>query len=424
MERNKTYRQIRKFIGHYMERYKTNRQSRKFIGYYMERNKTYRQIRKFISYYMERNKTYRQIRHNFSGKDTKEDIMKEQTRHDLSKKDPKKRLVKVSDTASHDNFVLIVGYFRGGSTMTLDVLSTAENNFHVFEPINFLSFDTYENTAITFLNGSSRLLDKTTELPTVQAEMLANWFNCRLSDINLSDLRSSNLQYHSRSTQEYYQCQRRSNISSCIRRLVEVCKQMKNKILKVVRLRMETIELLLKRLPNLKIIHLVRDPRGILNSLMRSKLIGVNDFESKASDICNAILSDIKSTTRLKTLYPNTIFLLKYEALVKNPTAIFKRIFNFTKLNYSQKVEMFIQSHLLGHSSRGNNAFLTKSGNGNMIASNWRKTIQPDEVVEINKLCRTVFETLGYQEVSHKTLQDGNESLQRVPFLKHIFDEY
>ncbi|XP_052089666.1 carbohydrate sulfotransferase 5-like isoform X2 [Mytilus californianus] len=379
----------------------------------------------FMDVLVDRNKTYRQIQHtlhNFSGKDTKEDSVKEQTRHDFSKQDQKRHLVK--DTAAHDNFVLIVGYFRGGSTMTLDVLSTTENSFYVFEPINFLSFDTYENTAITFLNGSSRLLDKIMELPAVQADMLANWFNCRLSDINLSDLRSSNLQYHSRMTREYYQCQRRSNISSCIGHLVEVCKQMKNKILKVVRLRMETTELLLNTLPNLKIIHLVRDPRGILNSLMRAKLIGVNDFKSKASEICNDILSDIKSTTKLKTLYPNTIFLLKYEALVKNPTAVFKRIFNFTNLSYSQKVEMFIQSHLLGHSSGGSNAFLTKSGNANMIASNWRKTIKPDEVIEINKLCHTVFETLGYQEVNHKTLQDRNESLQRVPSLKHIFDEY
>ncbi|CAC5406381.1 CHST1 [Mytilus coruscus] len=233
-----------------------------------------------------------------------------------------------------DNFcnnvtcVLIVGYVRGGTTMILDTLAETSSNFYLFEPIRNLTESSYAKMPITFFDGKVRNISMHGNLPRVQTEMLNHWFNCDFSKINIGDLKNNHL-IHSRATKSYFACIRKSSFPFCIKMLESVCVPKARRIVKVVRLRMKSIEYILRKTDNLKIIYIVRDPRAQIHSLIKSGLLDPKVVKVHSRELCEDMMSDFNSTTILKRAYHNNIFMLKYEDLVKNPFRILENCLAF-----------------------------------------------------------------------------------------------
>ncbi len=80
------------------------------------------------------------------------------------------------------------------------------------------------------------------------------------------------------------------------------------RLIKTVRLRVPYIEDLLKDPeigPNLKVIMLVRDPRGVMRS--RSAMTWCENPQcSNPEFVCNDLLEDLEAAARLKALYPGS----------------------------------------------------------------------------------------------------------------------
>jgi hypothetical protein len=62
---------------------------------------------------------------------------------------------------------------------------------------------------------------------------------------------------------------KRNGLTQCLPPLTQVCRRSRIITAKVIRLSMELVEPLLEQLPNLVLVHLVRDPRGIIMSRLR-----------------------------------------------------------------------------------------------------------------------------------------------------------
>lgn len=267
------------------------------------------------------------------------------------------------------------------------------------------------------------MLNEETELPEAQAEMLFNWFNCKFEDVNISDLVSSNLLHHSKVTTPYYRCQQRNGITKCLNRLLNACKPTTNRILKVVRLRVKTLELLLEQLPGLKIIYLIRDPRGIIHSLRKTGLISEESVKNESEKLCKRHMAeDLPNAFDLKRKYPQNMYTVKYETIVSDPLIVFKYLFNFTKLPYSLLVEKFIKSHLMRSSGRGHGHFITKSGDAQLIASDWRRTIGEGQLGIIDRACADVYRSIGYLQTDLRTIRNTNISIQTSPNMYELFN--
>jgi len=100
-------------------------------------------------------------------------------------------------------------------------------------------------------------------------------------------------------------------------------------MIKTIRLSMEVAALLMNRLPQLKIIHLLRDPRGMIRSTLN------RFFPNKAVDtnvelvsMCNQIRRDIEVSTQLKHSYPGRIITVLYEHLAEHPEDISYTLFD------------------------------------------------------------------------------------------------
>lgn len=267
------------------------------------------------------------------------------------------------------------------------------------------------------------MLDEENDLPMAQAEMLFNWFNCKFEDINIGDLTSSNLLFHSRVTSPYYQCQKTKGVKECLDRLRTACRPRSQRILKVVRLRVKTLKYLFDMLPGLKVIYLIRDPRGILHSLIKTGLIPEKDLEQKSETLCQEHMTvDIQSAIKLKQEYKNSIYPVKYETIVNNPLTVFSHMYNFTNLPYTASVKLYIRSHLLGHSSKGQGHFRTKAGNATLIANDWRRTISHKQLDVINRACANVYSMLGYITTDVWSMRNISVSLETRPEKIELFE--
>ena len=126
-------------------------------------------------------------------------------------------------------------------------------------------------------------------------------------------------------------------IDHCFETLENTCRKSKAKVTKVLRLSMKLIPKLLKQLPNLKILLLVRDPRAIINSrlitdwfpICEKDLFGVLE---NAESLCKKMDDDILVLSHLTKEYPDRLLVHRLEDAVKNSPKLFKGIFNFMNL--------------------------------------------------------------------------------------------
>ena len=126
-------------------------------------------------------------------------------------------------------------------------------------------------------------------------------------------------------------------INHCFDKLESSCRNSKAKVTKVLRLSMRLIPKLLSQIPSLKILLLVRDPRGILNSRLITDWFPICEkdwftvFEN-ARSLCKKMQDDIYVLYRIKNLFPGRLLIHRLEDVVVDSPGLFTGIFNFMNL--------------------------------------------------------------------------------------------
>ena len=133
----------------------------------------------------------------------------------------------------------------------------------------------------------------------------------------------------------YHKCmkQKLAEVSECIPNFKGICDNSQIRATKTVRVTMETVGELLKDIPHLKVIHLIRDPRPV--TLSRSKAYtfqGKNsgsNLTSEASLYCSRVLRDVQLRKHMEKSHPTTFTQVIYEDFVNNPFDEAQRLYNF-----------------------------------------------------------------------------------------------
>ncbi|CAL4217383.1 unnamed protein product, partial [Meganyctiphanes norvegica] len=126
------------------------------------------------------------------------------------------------------------------------------------------------------------------------------------------------------------------------------CDHSSTRIVKVIRARLLWLkELLSSEDMNVKVIHIVRDPRGSMQSI--STLYGtVGPWNQRPSTRCEALISDIHTRVELQETYPNKIMeVLLFNWCLKHPeTMKFVIKYDFGRPSLMPKKLQFILTHL------------------------------------------------------------------------------
>nr|XP_033771607.1 carbohydrate sulfotransferase 6-like [Geotrypetes seraphini] len=202
-------------------------------------------------------------------------------------------------------------------------------------------------------------------------------------------------------------------------KMEEACRANSHVVVKTVRFfDLEVLYPLLKDPSlNLKIIHLVRDPRAILSSRQTFPSLYRDDNTiSKAQnsksnisvvmeEICKAQVHIYKqASNNPQPFLKNRYFMVRFEDLVRNPVDHIRELYDYAGLTMNPKLESWIYNITHDLIPKEKN-FLPYSEDSMKIAQKWREQLHFSKVKEVQELCQQEMDVFGYRLIESEREQ-------------------
>ncbi|MCJ8734536.1 hypothetical protein PDJAM_G00236290, partial [Pangasius djambal] len=208
-----------------------------------------------------------------------------------------------------------------------------------------------------------------------------------------------------------------------LERAAEACHSYSHVVLKEVRFfELESLYPLLHDPSlDLRILHLVRDPRAVfcsreqaLSALEKDAAI-VLDRQTQSPDTQKRIMQEIcrshiriydtavrKAPDFLRGRYK----LVRYEDVVRNPLAEIQRMYDFVGLKMTEPVQEWIHNitHGKGKGTRSE-AFKITERNASEVSQAWRMSLKHAKVQQVQEVCKSAMSLLGYRLVNSEEEQ-------------------
>ncbi|XP_047472367.1 carbohydrate sulfotransferase 4-like isoform X6 [Penaeus chinensis] len=194
---------------------------------------------------------------------------------------------------------------------------------------------------------------------------------------------------------------RGSDYHQCLR---EICQSSVFKVIKTIKLRVWWAgEVLLGG--GVKVVHLVRDPRGSFTSLARLSMVQA-DYKMW----CPRILQDLEMVSTMRSLFPESFTSVKYEDLCRDPwgtaTKLWKFISNENNTSLPVSWRTFLHRHTNTNSIK---PYGTDRDTRQQIGA-WREKISERMLSEIEHHCGGVIDMLGHTRF-HSLTNARNSSI-------------
>ena len=198
----------------------------------------------------------------------------------------------------------------------------------------------------------------------------------------------------------------KTNVDACISKLIPWCRKAKHRVTKVLRLSLDNTEKLLRYNSRLKVIQLIRDPRGILNSQIHTGWFPFSDknlkkLRNNAVTMCSRMLHDIEAGKRLMQLFPNRVQIIHYEDF-NDTIQLAEYLYNFLGMEFSEKYRK--------HANTTDTNTKTRETDGYHQFS-YRNTLSWATVHIIDSVCQNLYRETGYRGFdSEEDLRNANVS--------------
>lgn len=183
----------------------------------------------------------------------------------------------------------------------------------------------------------------------------------------------------------------------CIKELERLCLSKTHRIAKTIRVSMELVETMVEMWPNLKVIHLVRDPRAITLSRSRGEDFQMAlDTVSHAADMCTRMYEDVKYDWLIQRKYPGRHIVVSYEAIADSPYTATGYIYDFLNMLFREKTWFWVFNSMRNENENEMHYYATVRFNASKVASRWRDNLEYKKVQEIDLSCTDLYSALGY----------------------------
>ena len=175
----------------------------------------------------------------------------------------------------------------------------------------------------------------------------------------------------------------------CSPEFKDTCKSKKIRAGKVHRFSLQAAQALITRIPEVKFIYYIRDPRGI--EMSRHQF----GFPFKhVNAICQQMRLDNSIYEELSTKYPDSFLRVRYEDLAEDSFGVSKQIYSFLGSDVPQHVINFLKQATQGGSDNG--TFGTHRKNSKSTAHAWRTRVTKTAYDAMTSYCRDILIKLNY----------------------------
>ncbi|CAH0559038.1 unnamed protein product [Brassicogethes aeneus] len=286
---------------------------------------------------------------------------------------------------------IIITTWRSGSTFLGDVMNSVPGNFYHYEPLL--------NYGIVQIRGAPQ---SKLALQTIKSLLNCDYTN--LDDYLLYGKAHSYLFSHN--TRLWNQCELHPQYCWNSTFLNQMCSLFPFQSMKTVRLRLWLAEEILRdKSLNVKVVLLVRDPRGTMQSRKhRNWCPGEPDCD-QPNNLCADMISDYSAAIILKRKYPQRFRAIRYEDLSLNPFEYVKSLFKFFGLQFHENVKMFLDSH-----TRMNYGGVSSTFRDSKSAPfHWKMDLNATEIQYIEENCYEAMKLWGYvRSKNYSDLKDFN----------------
>ncbi|XP_031639819.1 carbohydrate sulfotransferase 1-like, partial [Contarinia nasturtii] len=198
------------------------------------------------------------------------------------------------------------------------------------------------------------------------------------------------------------------------------CRLFPIQTMKIVRLRAAFAESLFKDPAlNVKVVLLIRDPRGTMASRKPHSWCDRPDCNTSAK-LCKDLVDDFKSAKILINKYPSRFKAIRYEDLSLNPFNMTKEIFNFYGMPFDQNIENYLDSHTRSSDSEDYSTFRDSK----KTPFSWMRNMSWNETDDIQKQCAEAISVWGYKLADYKDALNSTtfNPLNQFPFATQNVD--
>ncbi|XP_015522085.2 carbohydrate sulfotransferase 5 [Neodiprion lecontei] len=282
---------------------------------------------------------------------------------------------------------LIVTTWRSGSTFFGDILNAHPANYYHYEPL--LAFD------IVQVRGPP--------LSSKALKWVKDLLNCEYEDLGeYIDYGKPHPWVFNHNTNLWKQCERHKGVCYDHKFLSSMCKLFPFQSMKLVRLRLRIAqELLADEKLAVRMVLLVRDPRGILQSRKHRDWCPSSPDCFDPALTCADLVSDYKVAVELLKKYPTRFKVIRYEDLSLDPYKHVEELYKFYGLNLHPKTKKFLDSHTKASKGGVSSTFR----NSAIAPFHWRTDLEFAEVEGIQEYCTTAMKYWGYVPAMNATHQ-------------------
>ncbi|KAH8418794.1 hypothetical protein KR222_005407 [Zaprionus bogoriensis] len=295
--------------------------------------------------------------------------------------------------------------FRGsGALSLLDYLSRQAGCYHHFSP----------------LIGHRRQITETKQVSNALVE-LVSLYNC---DYNHS-LAMLNLGMRTPTFRKFYgvqsfTCTTYSNeVCWNPETMASICKIFPFINMSVYNMQLRFLKVLLElKNLDLRMLLLVRDPRGTMASRAKRVWCANNPDCSRPFELCKNMVSDYEIATKLLQDYPNRFGIVRFEELAENPTKELKTIFNFYGLPMKPL-------DVNADRSRKSESDAKPESQDDLLyfdgPLDWMSTLTAEQVRDIQTTCQEAMRLWGYNALTDTEIgRPGNfVQLEKLPLFLH-----
>ena len=182
-----------------------------------------------------------------------------------------------------------------------------------------------------------------------------------------------------------------------INKALNKCAQKNVTAMKTIRMSMSMVDGILYKDPEIKMVYLIRDPRGIVSSRIAANLesnLAHNSWERELALICKKIHDDLVSLNRIDRKYSQTLMTLRYEDFANDPVGIGQKLYKHINAPFPEEFQFWIQKN--ANLKQDGGRFSTARKNSSSDVYKWKENLTNSQTELSKSLCNNVLKHFNY----------------------------